>query len=336
MSDGRIVDLACGDGGLATRELIEDVFLPRIGNEKLRSGGDSSLVSAGEKIWMTTDSFVVSPPQFPGGDIGKLSIYGTVNDLAVAGARPLHLSAGFVLEEGLSLDLLEAVVQSMGEAARELGVEIVAADTKVVERGFGGGIYINTTGVGATMGAIRLGTDRIRAGDALILTGPVGDHGVAIMATRAGLSFDTRVRSDCAPLWPLTGRLLEGLGDGLRFMRDPTRGGIATALDEVARGTGRDLLLEEMALPVRTGVRAATEMLGLDPLYLACEGQALLVVEESMSARALEIIASTEGPWEPAVVGSVGEEGGAVRLRTPLGGTRRLGPLRGDPLPRIC
>ncbi len=336
MGEGDRIQLVHGDGGEATRELIEGFFLPRIGSEELRVAGDAVRPGEETDLWMTTDSFVVSPLQFPGGDIGGLAVNGTVNDLAVAGARPRWFSAGFILEEGLPLEVLGTVLDSMGRAARIAGVRVVAADTKVVERGAADGIYINTTGVGTTLRGIDLGPHRVRPGDAVVVTGPVGDHGVAIMAGRAGISFETEVTSDCAPLWPLTGRILEGLGGGVHFMRDPTRGGLATVLGELARAAGCRVTVEEARIPGRPGVRGAAEMLGLDPLYLACEGQAVIVVESARAERVLEIIRSGDGPWDPAIIGRVEEGPVGVSLTTELGGTRPLGPLRGDPLPRIC
>ncbi len=336
MNDERVVELVHGDGGGATGALIEEVFLPRIGNDSLDAGEDAAAIAGGEDLRFTTDSFVVSPLEFPGGNIGDLAIHGTVNDLAVTGARPKWLSAGFILEEGLPFSVLERVLDTMGRAARRAGIRVVAADTKVVGRGAADGMFINTAGVGTVLPGVRMGFDRIAPGDVIVVTGSVGAHGIAVLSHRAGFSFETPVESDSAPLWPLVGRLLEGVGSGLRFMRDPTRGGLATVLSEMARASGVDIVLEEEALPIDDAIDGATRMLGLDPLYLACEGQAVMVVDASRAPRVLDIIRSTEGPWDPAIIGRASAGEGRAFMSTAMGGTRVIERRRGDPLPRIC
>ncbi len=333
------VELVHGDGGRASAELIEGVFLPLLGNEYLDSRDDAALlrVPGGDgPLVFTTDSFVVSPLEFPGGDIGELAVYGTANDLAVCGAEPLWLSAGFILEEGLSLQVLRRVAGSMARALEEVGVKLVACDTKVVERGHGDGIYINTSGIGRALPAVNLALERVTPGDAVLVSGHVGDHGVAVLAAREGMAFSTPVESDCASLWSMIRKLLGALGDRVRFMRDPTRGGLATVLKEMALGARCDVILEEGEIPVRREVAAAAQMLGLDPLYLANEGKLVLVVQGDAAGEALEILRGEPHGGEAAVIGRVRPGRGLVHLVTPLGGTRRLGLLVGEPLPRIC
>ncbi|MFO8061259.1 MAG: hydrogenase expression/formation protein HypE [Bacillota bacterium] len=333
------VELVHGDGGQASRSLIEEVFLSILGDEYLGGLDDAAILPGPGRegsLAFTTDSFVVSPWEFPGGDIGKLAVCGTVNDLAACGAEPVWMSAGFILEEGLSLVCLRTAVRSMARCLREAGVRLAACDTKVVERGGGDGLYINTSGIGFQLPEADLAAERVRPGDAVLVSGPVGDHGVAVLAAREGMSFSTPVVSDCAPLGGLTGKLIRSLGDRVRFMRDPTRGGLATVLKEIALGAGCDVVVEEERIPVRREVRAAAEMLGLDPLYLANEGKMVLITDPDAAAEALRIMRGDPVGEAAEEIGRVESGRGLVRLITPLGGTRRLGLLVGDPLPRIC
>ena len=333
------VELVHGDGGRASAELIEGVFLPLLGNEYLDCRDDGAFLGAprGEgPLVFTTDSFVVSPLEFPGGDIGELAVYGTVNDLAVCGGEPLWLSAGFILEEGLSLQVLRRVVRSMARALDEVGVKLAACDTKVVERGHGDGIYINTSGIGRVLPGVDLALERVTPSDVVLVSGHVGDHGLAVLAAREGMAFSTPVESDCASLWSMIRKLLGVLGDRVRFMRDPTRGGLATVLKEMALGARCDVILAEEEIPVRREVAAAARMLGLDPVYLANEGNLVLVVQDDAAGEALEILRGEPQGREAAVIGRVRPGRGLVHLVTPLGGTRRLGLLVGEPLPRIC
>ncbi|CAA7600176.1 AIR synthase related protein, C-terminal domain [Acididesulfobacillus acetoxydans] len=275
--------LAHGDGGILTHELIKGVFQKYLTAPELLALTDAALLPGAGTIALTTDSFVVNPLFFPGGDIGKLAVAGTVNDLAVSGSKPKYLTAGFILEEGLDLALLERAVASMAATAESCGISLVAGDTKVVERGKGDGIYINTTGIGFKDENASLGYERIEPGDKILLNGGIGEHGVAVLAERAGFTFDQTILSDCAPLNTLITPLLETFGPAVKFMRDPTRGGLATTAKEIALASGRDLWLEETAIPVRAEVRGATEFLGLDPLYLANEGKCILITAASMA-----------------------------------------------------
>ncbi len=330
------IRLVHGDGGRATARLIKEVFLPHLRDESLQLADDAAAFefAGAAQMAVTTDTFVVSPLEFPGGDIGDLAVCGTVNDLSVNGARPRWLTAGFILEEGLEIARLSSVVNSLADRAAECGVSIVAADTKVVQRGNGGGIYINTTGVGQVLVEADLGYHRVRPGDAVVVTGYVGDHGLAVLSHREGLEFSTPVVSDTAPVWPAAGRLLKEFGGRVRFMRDPTRGGLASILAEIADSASVDLLVEEEKIPVRHEVQGAADMLGLDPLYMACEGQMVLVICSEAAGEAVEAL--SELTSAPAVIGQVQAGTGLLKMRTPLGGTKRLGLLSGDPLPRIC
>ncbi|BAS26499.1 hydrogenase expression/formation protein HypE [Limnochorda pilosa] len=335
--DGRIL-LGHGSGGRLTASLFHDVFLPAFRNPALEAAGDQAVLSlAGTRLAVTTDSFVVSPLFFPGGDIGRLAVCGTVNDLAVGGATPACLTAGFIIEEGFPAEDLRKVVASMAEAAREAVVEIVAGDTKVVERGKGDGLFITTTGVGLVPDGLRLGPGEIRPGDQILVSGHVGDHGVAVMVHRAGLEPGGTLRSDSAPLTGLAQALLQAGPGAVRCMRDPTRGGLATTLAELAAASGTCFQVDEAEIPVRDEVRALCEMLGLDPLYAANEGKLVAVVDPRAATAVLEAARShplgREARWiGQAVEGAPSE----VRLRTVVGGTRPLDLLEGEQLPRIC
>lgn len=332
-----VVQLGHGSGGRMSASLIGDLFLRALDNPALAALGDGSLVSAGrETLVVSTDSFVVTPIEFPGGDIGSLAVHGTLNDVAMMGARPLCLTAGFVLEEGLPLATLDRIVTSMAAAARAAGVPVVAGDTKVVERGKADGLYVNTTGIGVADPWFRPAPDGARPGDAVILSGPIGRHGMAIMAAREGLAFETTITSDSACLVPLVEALKAGAVPP-RVLRDPTRGGVASALNEIALASGVAIALDEDALPVPDNVRAACEMLGLDPLYVANEGVLLAIVPRSDAAGALAAIRSHPLGAGAVQVGEVrAAPARTVFLRTALGGTRIVDLLSGDQLPRIC
>jgi hydrogenase expression/formation protein HypE len=336
LRDERIT-LAHGAGGKATRDLVEALFLEELGNEALAPLGDSAVLEpVSGRLALTTDSYVVKPLSFPGGDIGELAVNGTVNDLAVAGARPLWLSAGFVLEEGLPVAELRRIVASMAAATRRAGVAVVAGDTKVVERGKADGLYVTTSGVGVLAHDVVLGPEQARPGDRVLLSGTLADHGMAVMIARGDLRLEGDVRSDTAPVHELAAALL-GLGDALRWMRDPTRGGLATALNELATQSGLAVRLQEPALPVEPTVNAACEILGIDPLYVANEGKLVAVVAAEAAGEALARLRAHELGARAVEIGAVeAEPESMVLLDTALGGSRIVDMLVGDPLPRIC
>ncbi|RDV84709.1 hydrogenase expression/formation protein HypE [Ammonifex thiophilus] len=331
-----VILLAHGDGGALTYRLVKDLFLRYFPGQALQALTDAAALDlpAG-RLAVSTDAFVVSPPFFPGGDIGKLAVCGTVNDLAVSGARPLYLTASFLLEEGLSLADLERVVASMAATCREAGVEIVAGDTKVVERGKLDRIFISTTGVGIIPPEVDLGYHRVAPGDRILVNGGMGEHGLAILALRSGLDFAGQLKSDCAPLNGIIADLLAAV-PGVKLMRDLTRGGLVTAAKEIALATGKDLLLEEEAIPVSGLVRGAADLLGLDPLYLANEGKFMAIVAPEEAEKALAVLRQHPLGKEAAIVGEVREGKGNVYLRTAFGGTKLMDMLAGAPLPRIC
>jgi len=331
------VTLAHGAGGKATHDLVRALFLEELGNEALAPLGDSAVVGTIEgRIALTTDSYVVRPLVFPGGDIGELAVNGTVNDLAVAGARPLWLTAGFVLEEGLEIATLRSLVASLGAAARRAGVAVVAGDTKVVERGRADGLYVTTGGVGVIECAVAPAPERVEPGDRVLLSGTLADHGMAVMIARGDLKLEGDVESDTAPVHELAGGLLE-LGDGLRWMRDPTRGGLATALNELSDQSGLAVRIREDRLPVRAAVAAACEILGIDPLYVANEGKLVAVVAADAAGEALARLRALPLGAEAVEIGVIEvEPAGMVLLDTALGGSRIVDVLVGDPLPRIC
>ena len=331
------VQLAHGGGGRTMRELLERVLLPAFRNEALDGRHDSAVLPlGGARIAFSTDTFVVSPRFFPGGDIGKLAVYGTVNDLAVAGAQPLYLSCSLLLEEGLPLEELGRVVESMRAAALECGVSIVTGDTKVVDRGKGDGLFINTAGIGWVPEGLLVAPRSVRPADALLLSGDLGRHGIAVLSVREGLAFETPVESDCASILPLAQALLAG-GIPVHCMRDPTRGGLASVLNEIALDAGVGITLEEAAIPVLDGVRGACEILGLDPLYVACEGRMVVFVPAGQADRALGLLRAVHGGEGAQRIGWVtATEPGRVLLRTALGTRRPLELLSGEQLPRIC
>ncbi|MFY9805677.1 MAG: hydrogenase expression/formation protein HypE [Pseudonocardiaceae bacterium] len=334
----KLITLAHGAGGKATQSLIEAIFLDAFRNPLLEPLEDAATLTAGGvQLAFTTDSYVVSPLFFPGGNIGDLAVNGTVNDLAVSGARPAHLSAGFILEEGFPVEDLRRIVASMAAAATAAGVSIVTGDTKVVQRGKGDGCYINTAGVGVITGGLNLGVATARPGDVVIVSGPVGDHGITIMLERGELDLEADLVSDTAPVHELVQGLLDAVGPDVRAMRDATRGGVATILNEVATAAGVAVVVEEEAVPVRAEVRGACELLGIDPLYVACEGRIVVIVDPGAADAAVAALQAHPLGAGATVVGRVAEDPpGLVLLKTGFGGTRIIDLLVGDPLPRIC
>lgn len=338
ISDYPTVQLAHGGGGRLTRQLIEGILVPAFANPALDRLHDGAVLEAGDaRIAFTTDSYVVRPLFFPGGDIGSLAVHGTVNDLAMCGARPLALSCGLILEEGLGFDLLARVVDSIRAAAAAVGVPVVTGDTKVVDRGKGDGVYVNTAGVGLVPPGVEIDATRARPGDVVLVSGPIAEHGVAILSVREGLEFDAPVASDSAPLHDLVAALVDRLGPDLHVLRDPTRGGVASALNEIADRARLGVRLDESAIPVAEPVRAACELLGLDPLYVANEGRLLAVVAAEVADAALETIAAHPHGRGAAVIGEVvAGSPGRVTLESPIGGSRIVDLLSGEQLPRIC
>lgn len=337
IEEDSIVQLAHGGGGRKTARLVEGMFVPAFTSTVLAQLGDGAVIdTGGQRLAFSTDSFVVQPAFFPGGDIGSLAVHGTVNDLAMCGAEPLALSAAFVLEEGFSMHDLRRIVASMADAASCAGVPIVTGDTKVVDRGKGDGIYVNTSGIGRVRDGVQVGPERARPGDAILVSGPVGDHGIAVMAARSGLELQTSLLSDSASVLPLVRALLDAV-PAARTLRDPTRGGLATALCEIAASSGVGMCLDEAAVPVRAEVRAACELLGLDPLYVACEGRFLAIVPAADAGRALAALSSSPAGAAACRIGEITDApAGRVLLRTGLGSHRRLERLSGEQLPRIC
>jgi hydrogenase expression/formation protein HypE len=333
----KTIQLDQGSGGRATHELVEEIFIDAFRNEFLLEMNDSALMRvAGEQIAMTTDSYVVDPVIFPGGNIGSLAVHGTVNDLAMRGARPLYLTAGFILEEGLGIDILREVVTGMAEAAREANVLIVAGDTKVVPRGKADKIFINTSGIGVVPPGIRVGGQNARSGDAVLINGTIGDHGMAILCKREGLAFENEIKSDSASLNGLVERML-GTCPEIHVLRDPTRGGVATTLNEIAVQSNVGIRLFEEALPVREDVAGACELLGLDPLYVANEGKLLAIVPAEAMEEVLGAMRSHPlGKGSCRIGEVVSDNPGRVFLKTRIGGHRLIDMLRGEQLPRIC
>jgi len=334
--------LGHGSGGKLTADLIDQIFLPAFRNPILDKLDDQAVLTiGGARLAFTTDSFVVTPIFFPGGDIGRLAVHGTVNDLAMSGARPLYLSAAFILEEGLAVDDLRRVVESMRAAAAEAGVEFVTGDTKVVNRGKGDQVFITTTGIGVIENGVHISADRARPGDQIILSGFIGDHGMAIMSQREGLEFEGAIASDCASLHGLVANMLAtSTADGMDFihcLRDPTRGGAATTLNEIAKRAGVGMLLREQSIPVRESVKGACEVLGLDPLYVANEGKLVAVVAPEMAHAVLAQMHQHPLGQDAVIVGEViAEHPGMVLMKTAIGGTRVLDVMFGEQLPRIC
>jgi hydrogenase expression/formation protein HypE len=331
------ITMAHGAGGKATRTLVDSVFVDAFANPLLAPLEDQAVFAlGGQRLAFTTDAFVVSPLFFPGGSIGDLAVNGTANDLAVGGARPRYLSASFVLEEGFPVEDLRRIATSMAEAARAAGVAIVTGDTKVVQRGKGDGCYVTTAGVGLVERDVALGAATVRPGDVILVSGPIGDHGITILLARGDLDIASDLASDTACLWPLVEALLDA-APGVRCLRDATRGGVATILNEVATAAHVNIVIDERAVPVRDEVRGACELLGIDPLYVACEGRLVAVVDAADADAALAAMSAHALGRGAARVGTVGEApAGLVLLRTQFGGTRIVDMLVGDPLPRIC
>ncbi len=330
--------MAHGAGGKATRRLIEGMIVPALANPTLEALSDAALLTVkGARLATTADGFVVKPLRFAGGSIGSLAVHGTVNDLAVSGARPLALMATLILEAGLPGEVLEQEIDAMAQACRTSGVNVVGGDTKVVEHGMADGMYVTTFGIGIVDERLTLGPQNVRAGDRVLISGNIGDHGITILLARGELELEAEIASDSRPLTPFVDALCARSAAGLRWMRDPTRGGVATALNELARETRLAIVLEEEAIPVRDEVRGACELLGLDPLHIANEGQFIAIVSPHEAQAALESLQSVPGGEAARTIGVVEDAPAATVLtRTRYGGTRVVDMLVGDPLPRIC
>lgn len=330
--------LGHGSGGKLTAELIEKLFLPAFTNAVLDKLDDQAVLQVnGSRLAFTTDSFVVTPVFFPGGDIGTLAINGTVNDLAMCGARPLYLSAAFILEEGLATEDLRRLVASMRNAAADAGVQIVTGDTKVVNRGKGDQIFITTTGIGVIEKPVNISSDRARPGDKILVSGYVGDHGMAVLSQRENLEFEGVIESDCAPLNGLVEAMIDAGGDNVHCLRDPTRGGVATTLNEIAAHSRVGMSLQERAIPVRETVQSACEILGLDPLYVANEGKLVAVASADAADAVLESMHKHPLGTNAAIIGEVvSNHPGMVLMKTEVGGTRVIEVMFGEQLPRIC
>ncbi len=330
------ITMAQGSGGSQMHDLIDSVFLKKFSNPILMQKNDSAIINIGsKKMAFTTDSYVVNPIFFPGGDIGSLAVYGTVNDLAVCGAKPLYISAGAIIEEGLDGRLLDRIVGSMAMAASKAGVQIVTGDTKVVEHGACDRIFINTSGIGEVY-YDNLSINNIRDGDRVIVSGPIGDHAISVLSKREGIEFETTVKSDSAPLDRIIRKVLHS-SDKVRFMRDPTRGGVATTLNEIVLNKKFGIIVDEDKVPVRPGVRQACELLGFDPNYLACEGRVIIIVRNQDEEAVLRALHSEKAGRLGRTIGIITKDHpGRVVLKTVSGGKRVLGMLSGDQLPRIC
>ena len=332
------IEMAHGAGGKASRRLVEGLFAPFFFGATAEPLADAAhLEINGARVAVTTDSFVVKPLVFPGGSIGGLAVNGTVNDLAVSGAIPQAIVVTFILEAGLRTDVLQAEILAMANAAHEAGVRIAGGDTKVVEHGKADGMYVTTTGLGAPLGGIEINPQSVRPGDKVLLSGPIGDHGITILLARGELDMEGDLRSDTRSVYPLVNSVVQAAGPGVRWMRDPTRGGVATSLNELARDCGLGVVLFEDSVPVHDAVRGACELLGLDPLHIANEGQFLAVVAPDFANAALQALRETPGGDEARIVGEIREQpAGSVLVTTKYGGSRIVDMLVGDPLPRIC
>ncbi|WP_109489068.1 hydrogenase expression/formation protein HypE [Occallatibacter savannae] len=327
-----------GGGGKLGNELVEHLFLPAFRNPALENLGDAAVIEPGSgRLAMSTDSFVVQPLFFPGGSIGALAVNGTVNDLAVSGADPKFLSASFILEEGFPLAQLAAIVEAMADAAAKAGVRIVTGDTKVVERGHGDGCYINTAGVGVIRQGMSVGPNRAQVGDVVLVSGTIGDHGMAIMSVREGLEFESQIKSDCAALNGMIADVLDSAGSSVHAMRDPTRGGLASTLNEIATASNVGIEIEDDKVPVRTEVQSACELLGLDPLYVANEGKAVFFVAPEAADRVLRCLRSHPLGSDAAIIGSIPVQHPRMLVaRTAIGANRVIATQIGEQLPRIC
>jgi hydrogenase expression/formation protein HypE len=341
--DYKQIVLGHGSGGKLSADLIENIFLPSLKNSILDKLDDQAVVTiGGARLAFTTDSFVVSPIFFPGGDIGRLAVHGTVNDLAMSGARPLYLSAAFILEEGFAVDDLRRVVESMRLAAADSGVLVVTGDTKVVNRGKGDQIFITTSGIGVIDAGVSISASRATAGDKVIVSGYIGDHGMAVMSQRENLEFEGSIESDCASLDTLVADMLAtpnpaGVPNFIHCLRDPTRGGVATSLNEISKSSGVGVFLRETSLPVRESVRGACEILGLDPLYVANEGKLIAMVDAEMAVAVLQQMKQHRYGHHAQIIGEVvADHPGMVLMKSSIGGTRVLDVMFGEQLPRIC
>ena len=333
MEDTHIA-LAHGNGGRFMRELIDEIFARHLGNPELDVQADAvPLTLNGSELMFTTDGFTVQPLEFPGGNIGSLAVHGTTNDLAVAGATPKYLSLNAFIEEGMEIATLERIIKTLANTAKAIGVEVVAGDTKVLRRGEGGGLYLATTGIGIRS-PHKLGLKLIKDGDIILVSGPIGDHGISVMLAREEFGLHGEVLSDAASVLPLTQEALKI--PGLRFMRDPTRGGLATVAHELQRATGMGITLSQTDIPVRDPVQSVCEMLGYDPMYLACEGRVVAVVDPAEAEQLLQHWCALPDGKDAAIIGSVNRSNRHVLLHTELGGERILEELEDDPLPRIC
>lgn len=332
------IEMAHGAGGKATRRLIEGLIAPLLDNPVLNKLEDSAVLElGGERLAFTTDSFVVSPLRFPGGSIGELAVNGTVNDLAAAGAKPEALLATLIVEAGLPSEVLQGEIEAMSRAAKAAGVAIVGGDTKVVEHGKADGLYITTTGFGLVDERVRLDPQAVEPGDKVLLSGPIGDHGITILLARGELDLEADLASDTRSITPFVQALIEGAAPGLKWMRDPTRGGVASALNELARSSQQGVVIKEEQIPLRPAVRGACEILGLDPLHIANEGQLIAVVAADQAEQALEALRDVPGGEEAVVIGEIREKPSRrVLAASSYGGTRIIDMLVGDPLPRIC
>lgn len=329
------ISLAHGNGGHYMRELIEQIFKRYLHNPALDSLDDAATLEwEANEIVITTDGFTVQPLEFPGGDIGSLAVHGTTNDLAVSGARPRYLTLNAFIEEGLEIAQLERIIISLAKAAQAIGVSVVAGDTKVVRRGEGGGLYLATTGIGIRASSLKLGMHAIQSGDVILVSGAVGDHGIAVMLAREQFGLRGDLQSDAASVLPLTEALLSF--SGLRFMRDPTRGGLATVAHEISQATGYTVKLSQMAIPIHPPVQSVCDMLGFDPLYLACEGRVVAIIAADQADQALAIWRKLPQGQQAAIIGEIKTGNARVVLQTELGGERLLEELEDDPLPRIC
>lgn len=334
------IDMNHGGGGRVATQLIDELFRPAFDNDSLSTADDAALLDmpAGERLVMATDGHVISPLEFPGGDIGSLAVHGTINDVAMLGAMPLYISASFILEEGLPLSTLKRIVESMAAASEKAAVPVVTGDTKVVERGKGDGVFITTTAVGSVPVARHIGGAQACVGDAILVSGTMGDHGVAVMASRESLSFDTSIESDSAALHTMIAQLIAGLPEGaVHVLRDPTRGGLASALNEIARQSDVGMLLEEAAIPIRPEVDAACELLGLDPLYVANEGKCIVICRSDYADIAVELLRRHALGSKAARIGTIIDDPHRfVQMNTGFGGRRIVDWMSGEPLPRIC
>ncbi len=335
--DDAVVQMAHGGGGRKMAQLIERVFLPAFRSDTLSQLGDGAVFTIGrERLAFTTDTFVVQPAFFPGGDIGSLAIHGTANDLAMCGAEPLGFSVGLVLEEGFPMTDLQRIIASIAAASAQVGAPVMTGDTKVVDRGKGDGIYVNTSGIGRVRDGVTVGPERATPGDVILVSGPVGDHGIAVMAARSGIDLETQLCSDSAPVLFLVRALLQAVPE-TKVLRDPTRGGLATALCEIAGSSRVGMRIDEGAVPVRSEVRGACELLGFDPLYVACEGRFMAIVPAASAERALAALRGLPDGADAQRIGEVTNgDPGRVLLRTQIGSHRRLERLSGEQLPRIC